>query len=90
MSESGTGGQPGQTPGGLPGSPEPGAGTPAGTGASTSAGSGSGTQSSRGGGSIGADDDIVARQLREAAEKETDPVVREKLWKEYNEYKKQQ
>lgn len=34
------------------------------------------------------DDDIVARQLREAAEKETDPVLREKLWKEYNEYKK--
>jgi len=34
------------------------------------------------------DDDIVARQLREAAEKETDPVLKEKLWKEYEEYKK--
>jgi hypothetical protein len=34
------------------------------------------------------DDDIVARQLREAAEKETDPVLKEKLWKEYHEYKK--
>ena len=34
------------------------------------------------------DDDIVARQLREAAEKETDPVLKEKLWKEYNDYKK--
>ena len=34
------------------------------------------------------DDDIVARQLREAAEKETDPALKEKLWKEYEEYKK--
>ena len=34
------------------------------------------------------DDDIVARQLREAAEKETDPALKEKLWKEYNDYKK--
>ena len=36
----------------------------------------------------GHDDDIVARQLREAAEKETDPELKEKLWKEYEEYKK--
>ena len=36
----------------------------------------------------GADDDIVARQLREAAEKETDPELKEKLWQEYEEYKK--
>ena len=36
------------------------------------------------------DDDIVARQLREAAEKETDPVLKEKLWKEYEAYKKNQ
>ena len=34
------------------------------------------------------DDDIVARQLREAAEKETDPALKEKLWKEYYDYKK--
>jgi hypothetical protein len=34
------------------------------------------------------DDDIVARQLREAAEKESDPELREKLWKEYEQYKK--
>ena len=34
------------------------------------------------------DDDIVARQLREAAERETDPELREKLWKEYEQYKK--
>jgi len=35
------------------------------------------------------DDDIVARQLREAAERETDPVLREKLWVEYRNYKGQ-
>jgi hypothetical protein len=34
------------------------------------------------------DDDIVARQLREAAENEKDPELKEKLWKEYEEYKK--
>ncbi len=34
------------------------------------------------------DDDIVARQLREAAENETDPELKEKLWKEYEQYKK--
>ena len=34
------------------------------------------------------DDDIVARQLREAAEKETDPELKEKLWKEYEAYRK--
>ena len=33
------------------------------------------------------DDDIVARQLREAAENETDPELREKLWQKYEEYK---
>jgi len=35
----------------------------------------------------GADDDIVARQLREAAENEEDPELREKLWEEYRKYK---
>ena len=34
------------------------------------------------------DDDIVARQLREVAEEETDPELRKKLWKEYEDYKK--
>jgi hypothetical protein len=33
------------------------------------------------------DDDIVARQLREAAQNETDPELREKLWEEYRRYK---
>jgi hypothetical protein len=36
----------------------------------------------------GSDDDVVARQLREAAMKEEDPQLREKLWDEYREYKK--
>jgi hypothetical protein len=35
----------------------------------------------------GKDDDIVARQLREAAETEEDPELREKLWDEYRKYK---
>lgn len=38
----------------------------------------------------GSDDDIVARQIREAAQKEQDPVLREKLWDEYRKYKNQQ
>ncbi len=33
------------------------------------------------------DDDVVARQLREAAEKEQDPLMKEKLWAEYRKYK---
>jgi hypothetical protein len=33
------------------------------------------------------DDDVVARQLREAATEETDPVLKEKLWEEYRRYK---
>lgn len=51
-------------------------------------------QNSSGGGdnipndiSDGSDDDIVARQLREAAMAEQDPELREKLWDEYRKYK---
>ena len=33
------------------------------------------------------DDDIIARQLREAAMAEQDPILREKLWAEYERYK---
>ncbi len=36
----------------------------------------------------GSDDDVVARQIREAAMNEEDPVLREKLWQEYRNYKK--
>ena len=32
-------------------------------------------------------DDIVARQIREAAEQETDPELKKKLWEEYYNYK---
>ena len=35
------------------------------------------------------DDDIIARQLREAAMKEQDPELREKLWDEYRKYKRE-
>ena len=35
----------------------------------------------------GNDDDVVARQLREAAQNEKDPELREKLWQEYRDYK---
>jgi len=35
----------------------------------------------------GRDDDVVARQLREAAENEPDPELRKKLWDEYRRYK---
>lgn len=34
----------------------------------------------------GNDDDVVARQLREAAMSEPDPALREKLWDEYRNY----
>ncbi|MCA0901593.1 hypothetical protein [Microbulbifer agarilyticus] len=38
----------------------------------------------------GNDDDVVARQIREAATRETDPELRERLWEEYRKYKKSQ
>jgi hypothetical protein len=34
----------------------------------------------------GRDDDVVARQLREAAMQEPDPELREALWQEYRNY----
>ena len=52
------------------------------------------TGESGGGGAVsgrvipdGSDDDIIARRLRKAAEAETDPELKEKLWKEYVDYK---
>ena len=53
-----------------------------------SKGGGQGSTGDRGSRYSKDDDDIVARQLREAAENETDPELKEKLWKEYEEYKK--
>jgi len=35
----------------------------------------------------GSDNDIVARRLRKAAEQETNPALRAKLWKEYTDYR---
>jgi hypothetical protein len=35
----------------------------------------------------GADDDVVARQIRSLAESESDPALKEKLWDEYRRYK---
>lgn len=37
--------------------------------------------------SVMMDDDIVAKQLREAALAEEDPELRERLWEEYRKYK---
>jgi hypothetical protein len=56
--------------------------------ADRSKGEGSGPKSDPGSHYSKEDDDIVARQLREAAENETDPELKEKLWKEYEDYKK--
>ncbi|MBQ0799932.1 MAG: hypothetical protein KBT63_11680 [Porticoccaceae bacterium] len=57
--------------------------------ASSGGGAGSGSGAVPADISNGSDDDIVARQIREAAMKEKDPVLREKLWDEYRKYKKQ-
>ncbi|MCP5140777.1 MAG: hypothetical protein H6980_00325 [Gammaproteobacteria bacterium] len=61
-------------------------------------GGGSGGSTKGQGGDKGADgdipdaggDDVIARQLREAAENETDPELRAKLWEEYRRYKDEQ
>ena len=60
---------------------------PAGTGANTSRGSSTAGVRSNSARPLGRDDDIVSRQLREAAERETDPAVRDQFWKEYNDYR---
>jgi hypothetical protein len=83
---------------GTEGSGGEGSGEAAGTGSGAQGGGGGGVGGGgpKGGGGPasvpsnipdGRDDDIVARQLREAAMKETDPELREKLWDEYRKYK---
>lgn len=47
-------------------------------------------RSDEGPGVSGTDDDVVARQLREAAEQEPDPALKKKLWAEYRKYKEAQ
>ena len=59
-----------------------------GGGATSSGSGGKGPADVPPGVASGENDDLVAKQLREAAEKETDPELREKLWKEYQDYKK--
>ena len=51
-------------------------------------GGGKGGKYSQKEGPARSDDDIVARQIREAAENETDPELKKRLWKEYENYKK--
>ena len=57
---------------------------------SDQSGKGKGSGGGGGGGKerVVNDDDIVAKRLRKAAEEETDPELKERLWKEYNDYKK--
>ncbi len=65
-------------------------GRPATSGAAVAGSQGqaqTGSVAGPGGNRLYVDDDIVARQLREAAEKETDPELKEKLWQEYRKYK---
>ncbi len=71
-----------------------GSGAAAGEQQSGEAAEGSGSTKRQGGGGSsskpipsGVDDDIVARRLRRAAENETDPELKEKLWNEYRDYK---
>jgi hypothetical protein len=80
--KAGAGGEQAKTSGS--GKPGEGAGASQEAGGWGSGGSGAPPSSYR----PSADDDIVARQLREVAERETDPELKAKLWKEYEEYKK--
>lgn len=86
----GVGGASSASPGSTWGPP---AGSSASTGSTTGQPSASSSPGNRGGPASrnptdgGSDDDVVARQLREAAEKESDPVLKEKLWAEYRKYK---
>jgi len=102
-SSSATGsGQDSGTQGGGPGGPYGGSGPEGGYAAGGGYSTGGGMGGAGGGRDIpadaakypppkdipsGDDDDVVARQLREAAMREPDPAVREKLWDEYRKYK---
>src|SRR5690606_10020413 len=72
----GGGARTGDGPGAIPGA--------AGAGGSGPAGSGGVSAREI---PAGDDDDIIARRLRKAAESETDPELKDKLWKEYIDYK---
>jgi hypothetical protein len=95
--DTGSGQDPGKGDSGQAGSGESGGrGQTAGSGSNTPGGGGGYGGGAKGGAGPntvpadipdGSDDDIVARQLREAAMKETDPELRERLWDEYRKYK---
>ncbi|MCJ7451421.1 MAG: hypothetical protein MUO39_02965 [Steroidobacteraceae bacterium] len=95
--DTGSGQDPGTGESGQAGSGESGGrGQTAGSGSNTPGGGGGYGGGAKGGAGPntvpadipdGSDDDIVARQLREAAMKETDPELRERLWDEYRKYK---
>lgn len=72
--------QPGATAPEIPGKASPGAGRSADKESNP-------TRATKGNSEDGSDDDIVMRQIREAAERETDPVMKEKLWNEYRKLK---
>jgi len=74
------------TPGSAAGAPRTG-GSAGGSSGGSAAGGGSGPARLPADVGNGSDDDIVARQLREAAMKEKDPQLQEKLWQEYRDYK---
>lgn len=75
--------------GGTGGSPDMPAGEPTGESSDDESGASGQTANGRIPADVGDghDDDIVARQLREAAMQEEDPALREKLWDEYRAYK---
>ncbi len=79
----------GDSGGGSPGAKQPGASrpSPAGTPAGGPRGRATTGRTPPDVGD-GRDDDIVARQLREAAQNEESPELREKLWDEYRAYKR--
>lgn len=82
------GGQNGSGAGGSSGSGERGNGQSGGGGYGGGAKGAGGPSTVPAGIPDGSDDDVVARQLREAATNETDAELREKLWQEYRNYKK--
>jgi hypothetical protein len=88
----GAGGEPG--PAGAPDSGNDGAQGPVSEQGSPGGRVGGDRPGTPGGGGVtppdvgnGSDDDIVARQIRRAAEAEPDPELRKKLWDEYRKYK---
>lgn len=89
------GGDPGVSPIVIAGAPVGSTSSPGDGGGSAPAGGGAGGGGSGSSGErfpppddipSGRDDDVVARQLREAATREPDPELRERLWDEYRRY----